>query len=409
MRIDLRPSQIKAVDDLDSGSILAGGVGSGKSRTALAYFFLKVCYGKFRINGEGETEAMRWPRDLYIITTATKRNKHEWDEEAALFSLAKDPADSFSGCKMVIDSWNNIKKYEDVKDAFFIFDEQHLLGYGVWVQAFRRIAKKNKWILLSATPGDNWINFLPVFIGNGFYEHKTDFVEQHVVYAPYTHFPKIQRYTGVDKLRRLRDQILVTMPDDRKTVRHHHVVNCEYDRELFDTVMKKRWNPWEDEPIRESGMYFHLMRKVVNQDMSRLAEVCKLAKDHQKLIIFYNFDYELEILRTLGDILDCPVGEMNGHKRKNDPIPDGERWVYLVQYLSGAEAWNCVETDTMVFWSLNYSWSLMEQAEGRIDRLNTPFIDLHYYLLKSKSPIDTQVMKALVAKEKFNEDHFRSN
>ena len=170
--------------------------------------------------------------------------------------------------------------------------------------------------------------------------------------------------------------------------------------------MKKRWNPWKEAPIAESGEYFHLMRRVVNQDPSRLQHICEIAKDHPRLIIFYNFNYELEILRTLGDILDCPVGELNGQKRKKDPIPSGDRWVYLVQYIAGAEAWNCITTDTIVFWSLNYSWSLMEQAEGRIDRLNTPYTDLHYYMLVSKSPIDLQIMKALAHKQNFNESRF---
>ena len=406
MRVDLKPFQVQAVDDLDSGSILTGGVGSGKSRTALAFYFSKICQGQFGLNGEGPTEFMKTPKDLYIITTAKKRNTGDWEEEAALFSLVKDSPDSWSGKKMVVDSWQNIKKYVDVKDSFFIFDEQHLLGYGVWVQAFRKIALHNQWILLSATPGDNWLNYLPVFLGNGFFKTKREFIDQHVVYSPYTTYPKIQRYTNTRKLERLRDQILVAMPDDRLTVRNHHKITVQYDRALFDTVMKKRWNPWKEAPIAESGEYFHLMRRVVNQDPSRLQHICEIAKDHPRLIIFYNFNYELEILRTLGDILDCPVGELNGQKRKKDPIPSGDRWVYLVQYIAGAEAWNCITTDTIVFWSLNYSWSLMEQAEGRIDRLNTPYTDLHYYMLVSKSPIDLQIMKALAHKQNFNESRF---
>ena len=197
MSVQLDGNQLLALEQLKSGSILCGGVGSGKSRTSLAYFTVKECKGG--LNGE----PMKDPKNLYIITTAKKRDSKEWEDEFPPF-----PFDEIDIC---IDSWNNIGKYADVKDSFFIFDEQRLVGSGAWVKAFLKISKSNHWILLSATPGDTWMDYIPVFIANGFYKNRTEFIRRHVVYSRFAKFPKVDHYVETGRLLRLRKSILVNM------------------------------------------------------------------------------------------------------------------------------------------------------------------------------------------------------
>ena len=380
--VDLDPHQEEAVDKLSNGAILCGGVGSGKSRTALAYYFTREA-----------------PRDIYIITTAKKRDSLDWEMEAAAFGIGKKGSASLAG-GLTVDSWNNIGKYVGVEDAFFIFDEQRLTGTGPWVKSFLKIAKRNRWILLSATPGDTWLDYAPVFIANGFYKNITEFKREHVVYAPYiTKYPKIERYLGVNRLVKQRNRLLVDMPLVKHTTRHVHFINTEYDRHLMEVSIKRRWNPYTNKPMRDAGELFAVMRKIANGSLARLDAVHDLLKKHPKLIVFYNFNYELELLRTL--ISTTTVAEWNGHK--HEEIPKTKSWVYLVQYQSGAEGWNCTETDAMAFYSLTYSYKLWEQSFGRIDRRNTPFTDLHYYVLRSDAIIDHAVWKALKNKRSFNE------
>lgn len=389
-KIKLYPYQQEAVDKLQNGNILCGGVGTGKSLTSLAYF-LKDC---------GDTI-----RDLYIITTARKRDTKEWEEELARFSMSTKPeANELYKNKIVVDSWNNIKKYTDVKNAFFIFDEQRTVGNGTWVKAFLRITKANRWILLSATPGDTWSDYIPVFLANGFYKNRTEFTREHVVYSRFSKYPKIDRYVNTRRLVRLRDRILVDMNFHRETVRHHEDIWCEYDRERYKMAGKDRWDPFKNEPIRDAGALCYIWRKIVNIDCSRLVMIQELAEKHPRMIIFYNFDYELELLRTLYYGEGVEIAEWNGHKHQE--IPESERWVYLVQYTAGAEGWNCIKTDTIVFYSQTYSYKILEQAQGRIDRLNTPFRDLWYYHLKSRSGIDLAIGRALADKKNFNEGKF---
>lgn len=408
LTIPLAEHQIKAVRHLKNGAILKGGVGTGKSRTSLAYFAVGVCdFGSLTAHGVS-IDVKRTPKvtkDLYVITTARKRDSLDWEGEAVKFGITGHKETHLYDFKMVVGSWNSIGKFKDVKGAFFIFDEQRLMGHGAWVKSFLEITRHNEWILLTATPGDSWINYAPVFIANGFYKNRTEFTREHCVYSRNTRYPKIERYVSTGRLERFRRDITVEMTFERKTRRHIVRVPVQYDRDLMDLVMKKRWDPWNEEPIQETGGYFHLMRKATNQSSARLDAVVEIAQKHDRLIVFYNFDYELEILRTLDDILGVPVAEWNGHK--HEEVPDSEKWVYLVQYTSGAEAWNCITTNAIAFYSLNYSHWILEQSMGRIDRMNTLYSDLYYYMISSSAPIDIQILKALKAKKKFNESTFQ--
>ena len=376
--------QLDAVSRMKNGCILCGGVGSGKSRTALAYYMKDMNDRHVTI-------------PLYIITTAKKRDSGEWVDECELFGIPFID-------DLVVDSWNNISKYVGVSGAFFIFDEQRVVGSGQWVKSFLKIVKVNRWILLSATPGDTWKDYIPVFIANGFYRNRTEFAREHIVYSQFTTFPKIDRYLETQKLMRLRDQILVKMDYEKKTESRHADIWVDYDMVLYKRVMREQWNPWEDQPIDTAGELCYALRRICNADLSRLEALADIFAEHSKAIVFYNFDYELEILRQYCSREGIPYAEWNGHK--HEKLPEGEKWAYLVQYTAGAEGWNCITTDTVIFYSQNYSYKVLVQSSGRIDRRNTPYDILYYYHLKSHSGIDLAISRALREKKQFNEQKF---
>ena len=398
MGVRLYDYQIDAIKKMKNGCILCGGVGSGKSRTSLAYYFTQEG------GGLEPYSPMDNPRDLYIITTARKRDQKEWEGELSPFLLSTSPDVSRYKNKVIVDSWNNIQKYSNVYGAFFIFDEQRVVGSGAWVKAFLKIAKRNKWILLSATPGDTWTDYIPVFVANGFYKNKTEFIREHIVYSRFSKFPKVDRYLGTGRLSRLRNSILVDMDFKRQTISHHDDVYVTYDISMYKDVMKTRWDPYNNKPIENASRLCYILRKVVNSDVSRIVALMEILEKTPRAIIFYNFDYELEILKNLTYGEKVKIAEWNGHQHQ--PIPDSKSWVYLVQYTAGAEGWNCIKTDTIIFFSQNYSYKIMEQSAGRIDRLNTPYTDLYYYHLKTRSGIDLAISRALRDKKKFNESRF---
>lgn len=399
MNFGLRDSQIEALGKMKNGCILCGNVGSGKSRTAIAYYFKKQ-------GGNVQTEEPMPdpPKDLYIITTARKRDTKEWELDMAPFFLSSEPDLNIYSNTITVDSWNNIQKYVDVKNAFFIFDEQRVVGSGKWVRAFLKITKVNDWILLSATPGDKWTDYVPVFMANGFYKNRSEFERAHVVYNRYVSYKKVDRYLNVRRLERLRRIVLVDMPDEKITVTHDFNVFVEFDKRMYKKILKERWNYQKDKPIENASELCYELRRVSNSHPDRLKKTLDIAKEKGKVIIFYNFDYELELLKDMFGETDFDIAEWNGHKHQE--IPDGPKWVYLVQYIAGAEGWNCIKTDTIIFYSQNYSYRTLEQAKGRINRLNTPFIDLYFYMLKSKSNIDLAISQAIREKRKFNECRF---
>lgn len=402
--LKLKDFQMEAIHKMHNGCILNGGVGSGKSLTSLGYYYLQNGGSEEFILG-GEYKRMTNPSDLYIISTAMKRDKLEWDHELSYFLLSKNPEVNFYKNKVVIDSWNNIGKYKDVRNAFFIFDEDHVTGYGAWVKAFLKIAKKNYWILVTATAGDKWEDYIPVFIANGFYRNKTEFVNEHIVYDYRVKFPKVRQYLRTGKLIKLRRQILVPMDFNRATIQHHEDVFVKYDIYDYKQLTKIRRNLETGIPFKSGNELCYAWRKLVNSDVSRQIAALEIFEKHPRLIVFYNFDYELEILKDIfGGYENVKVAEWNGHN--HDPIPETVSWVYLVQYNAGSEGWNCTKTDTILFYSQTYSYKSLKQAEGRIDRMNTKFSDLYYYHLKSHAPIDVGISRALREKKNFNESAY---
>ena len=395
--ISLFDYQLDAVSRMRNGCILCGGVGSGKSRTSLAYYYKE----QGGVLGTKNYVRMKNPKDLYIITTARKRDTLEWEGELSYFLLSTNPKVNGYKNRVIVDSWNNIQKYKNVTDSFFIFDEQRVVGSGVWVKSFLKIAKSNDWILLSATPGDTWQDYIPVFIANGFYRNRTEFCNEHIIYSRFSKFPKIDRYINTGRLIRLRDRILVDMDFKRETIAHHEDIIVQYDIPKYKETMRNRWDPYNNEPITNASGLCYILRKIVNSDESRQIALMDILESRPKVIVFYNFDYELDILKGLHYGKDVQIAEWNGHSHQ--PIPTSKSWVYLVQYTAGCEGWNCIKTDTIVFYSQNYSYKVMAQAAGRIDRLNTPYTDLYYYHLKSRSGIDLAISKALKDKKKFNE------
>lgn len=400
--VTLDDYQIDAIHRMKTGCILYGGVGSGKSRTALAYYYLE---NGGQLNTDQYYPMNDPPLDLYIITTARKRDTMEWESEMIPFLIYPDKENDLYDHKVVIDSWNNIKKYSEVKNAFFIFDEQRVVGSGAWVKSFLRISRNNEWILLSATPGDSWSDYIPVFIANGYYRNRTEFIREHIVYKRQTNFPQIDRYINTGRLVRQRREILVDMDYKKPTVSHHEDIFVGYDIPKYKDIIRSRWNPITDQPVENASEFCYLLRRMVNSSEERQRAVLEIFEQHPKVIIFYNFDYELEILKEIFSTYDgLQIAEWNGHK--HEKIPGGGTWVYLVQYFAGAEGWNCIETDTIIFYSQSYSYKTMEQASGRIDRRNTPYKDLWYYHLKSRSGIDLAINRSLAAKKDFNISSF---
>lgn len=418
MSVKISTDQLKAISEMKNGCILCGKVGSGKSRAALLYYFLNVCNGatpievtdpeNFNKNFNNwklylslDYSEMKNPKNLYIVTTAKKRESLEWNKECLDFLLSVNhPEESISNVLVTVDSWNNIKKYKKIHSSFFIFDEQRVVGKGEWVKAFLDITRKNKWILLSATPGDSWSDYIPVFIANGFYKNRTEFQSKHCVFSRFSKYPKIEKYVGLKELNQNRDKILVNMKDMRFTTRFNVDMISTYDAELYRVVQRERWNPFDSSPIEETSKLAYTLRRVVNEDESKLKILDQILGDFDKVIIFYNFNYELDMIKKHLDG-KIEIAEWNGIKHQE--IPNSEKWVYLVQYLAGSEGWNCIDTNCIVFFSQTYSYKTLEQASGRIDRVNTHFQNLYYFHIRSNSNIDLAIKNCLKNKKKFNE------
>lgn len=376
--IVLDEKQEKALAELKpSGSILVGATGSGKSIVGLEWYRRK-----------------RSTLPLLVITTAKKKDSNEWIEEAAKLDIHN----------IEVVSWNTIQKYVSINNHVVIFDEHRAIGYGEWAKSFIAIAKNNDWIILTATPGDDWMDFAAVFIAEGFYRNRTAFLNAHVEWNPWVRYPKVLKWHNVWQLIEYRNLITTTLDYQRSALLHTFNIVTEYDKEAYTRALKTRWNPFNDEPIRNAAELCYCLRRISNETTSKLDILGEIFDAKKKLILFYNFKYELEMIRTWCSKNEILLREWNGEKHQD--LPNGKSWIYAVQFIAGSEAWNCTSTDTLVFFSQNYSYRLMAQAAGRIDRRNTPYEHLYYYRLFTNSTIDNAINEALERKGKFNERLF---
>lgn len=396
MIVPLYKTQYQVIPKIKNGNVIVGGTGVGKSRTSLAYY----CYkngGMLEDCGINISNFLKRKekKKLIVITIAKKRNDMDWEKEALPFGIVGE---------LIVDSWNNIKKYKDFENCFFIFDEQKTVTYGTWSKTFIKICKKNEWIMLSATPGDKWIDYMAIFIANGIYKNQTHFEYEHVVFDRMSKYKNILRYINTDVLEKHRNKIFIFMKASSERTKYKKYIEHDYDMISYNLVNEKRWNIFKEKPIKDAGELCYTSRKVVNMSKTKLYIIDKIIKEKKKVIIFYNYNYELEILEQFLNDNKIKYSQYNGIK--HEKIPTGESWAYLVNYSAGAEAWNCIDTNTIIFYSLNYAYRVMKQSAGRIDRSNSPYMELHYYYLITNSKIDKAILKALKNKKKFNELSF---
>lgn len=303
---------------------------------------------------------------------------------------------------------------EDLKSSIDYSEGQKKAAHRVLVELvniFREYEEEIRivggWVPDLMFPGEGHVGSVDVdvLINHGFYKNRSEFTREHIVYSRFSKFPKVDRYLNTGRLVRLRNKILVNMDFKRETISHHEDIYVKYNIEKYKDVGKTRWDPYKKEPIINAAGLCYVWRKIVNLDQSRQIALLEIMEKHPRAIIFYNFDYELELLKEVCICGGYEVAEWNGHKHQ--PVPnDSERWAYLVQYNAGAEGWNCITTDTIIFFSQNYSYKIMEQSAGRINRMNTPYKDLYYYHLKSRSGIDLAISKSLKEKKTFNEARY---
>ena len=406
--IILKPFQENCLERLSTGKVLAADTGAGKSIMSLAWYLSKECASDEHSLKSG---AKAWTLyhgspDLYIITTPKKRDSEEWESDLSKFNLVKGRNSKEMGeVNIFIDSWNNIKKYTEIKNSVFIFDEQRAVGSGTWAKSFVKIAKQNHWIMLSATPGDTWSDWCPLMIAKGYYPNRTAFFNKHAVYNPYVKYREIIRWDNTDELEYYRSKMLVTCRMEKKTTRHFEevIADCSNKYEV-KRAYKERTNPKTGEPFKSASELCAYTRNIINTDPTRSAVGLKIIQMYDRIIIFYTLTDELEGIKWACNKAGRKMYFYNGEI--HDQVPTGNNWAYIVQYTAGSEAWNCTTCNAMLFWDLTYSYKQFKQATGRIDRLNTPYSDLYYYAIRSYMPLDLAIRRALREKKDFNSRGF---
>lgn len=131
-----------------------------------------------------------------------------------------------------------------------------------------------------------------------------------------------------------------------------------------------------------------------------------LESTNDRMVIFYNFNAELEQLKVICEELDKPISQVNGSVKDLDNFENIDNTVLLVQYQAGAMGLNLQKANKIIYFSLTESSDLFEQSKKRIHRIGTTQ-PCFYYILMCENSVEEDIYKSLLLKQDYNDALFK--
>lgn len=146
-------------------------------------------------------------------------------------------------------------------------------------------------------------------------------------------------------------------------------------------------------------------RQLCNSKDKQQAFIDLINSINDRVVVFYNFDSELDTLKTL--VKDRPIAEVNGHTNTEQIYHDNDNCVLFVQYQAGARGLNLQDGNKIIYYSLTLSSDLFEQSKKRIHRIGTKY-PCFYWILQTKDSVEESIYKSLNRQEDYNEELFKA-
>ncbi|MBL0992197.1 MAG: DEAD/DEAH box helicase [Escherichia coli] len=412
--------QKEAIENFESKPLNLSDVGTGKSYMSIGSYvksecskLLIICLAP-KVNDFVEDSEI-FNLNVTALNKGTKKNKE-------LLSESNLVAISFES------SWRltELNKWVD-KDTFIIIDESHKVSVSKskvtkFVMGLSKRAKYN--YLCTATPVSNGKleNWYPqLFISNVFRKPKKEFEQLFVIkqmrQMGSMRFMQITGYRNEHLLEQMIDEASVKYKRDKGYLPEDYVYKTKKPA-MYNKLKKSRLYK-DDNDLRveldNSSKLFNSLRQVshgflngiskqVSKEPFERLDAILETHNNERVVIFYNYKWEAEMLKQLLDKLKRPYGEYNGSVKDLKPFKNNDNGVVLAQYKSASTGINdFVISNVMVFNSMPLSSTEYLQAKGRTDRHGQDKTPLYYHIVPD-TPIEKKIFSVVTNGKDFTNE-----
>ena len=309
------------------------------------------------------------------------------------------------------------EELRQLKDFTMMLDESSMIKNETAKRTkFILSLKPSHTILLSGTPTDGKYEFLYSQLRLlGWKITKTAYYNRYIKtelrsYGGPT-FRVVTGYKNVSELKaKLKEygavfakaEEVIKLPE-KKFIKEYSTVSSDYKKFMKDRVIKIDDKELTGDSTLSKRLYARMLCSAYSKDkIARLIDLVNSTSD--RVIIFYNFNTELEALRKV--LFDRPISIVNGQVKNLKEYENNDNSVTLIQYQAGAMGLNLQKANRIIYFSLPERSELFEQSKARICRIGQEK-QCYYHIMMCHKSVEEKIYECLLMRKDYTDELFR--
>lgn len=195
---------------------------------------------------------------------------------------------------------------------------------------------------------------------------------------------------------------VIKLPE-KKFIKEYSTVSSDYKKFMKDRVIKIDDKELTGDSTLSKRLYARMLCSAYSKDkISRLIDLVNSTSD--RVIIFYNFNTELEALRKV--LFDRPISIVNGQVKDLKEYENNDNSVTLIQYQAGAMGLNLQKANRIIYFSLPERSELFEQSKARICRIGQEK-QCYYHIMMCHKSVEEKIYECLLMRKDYTDELFR--
>lgn len=195
---------------------------------------------------------------------------------------------------------------------------------------------------------------------------------------------------------------VIKLPE-KKFIKEYSTVSSDYKKFMKDRVIKIDDKELTGDSTLSKRLYARMLCSAYSKDkISRLIDLVNSTSD--RVIIFYNFNTELEALRKV--LFDRPISIVNGQIKDLKAYENNDNSVTLIQYQAGAMGLNLQKANRIIYFSLPERSELFEQSKARICRIGQEK-QCYYHIMMCHKSVEEKIYECLLMRKDYTDELFR--